>query len=47
MKDQGQVKAGQRIVEKDLNIQPTITVRPGWPLRVILHKDLVLKPYVA
>jgi type IV secretion system protein TrbI len=40
-------QAGQRIVEKDLNIQPTITVRPGWPLRVILHKDLVLKPYVA
>ncbi|MDE2184546.1 MAG: TrbI/VirB10 family protein [Alphaproteobacteria bacterium] len=38
-------QAGQQIVEKDLNIQPTITVRPGWPLRVIVHKDLVLKPY--
>ena len=38
-------QAGQRIVEKDLNIQPTLTVRPGWPLRVIVHKDLVLKPY--
>jgi type IV secretion system protein VirB10 len=38
-------QAGQRIVEKDLNIQPTITVRPGWPLRVIVHKDLVLRPY--
>ncbi len=38
-------QAGQRIVEKDLNIQPTITVRPGWPLRVIVHKDLVLQPY--
>ncbi len=35
----------QRIVEKDLNIQPTITVRPGWPMRVIVHKDLVLRPY--
>jgi len=23
-------QAGQRIVEKDINIQPTITVRPGW-----------------
>jgi len=21
--------------------RPTITVRPGWPLRVIVHKDLV------
>jgi type IV secretory pathway VirB10-like protein len=40
-------QAGQRIVEKNLDIQPTITVRPGWPLRVILHKDLVLKPYSA
>lgn len=39
-------QAGQQIVERDLNIQPTITVRPGWPLRVVIHKDLVLKPYV-
>ncbi len=38
-------QAGQRIVEKNLNIQPTITVRPGWPLRVVVHKDLVLRPY--
>jgi type IV secretion system protein TrbI len=38
-------QAGQRIVEKDLNIQPTITVRPGWPLHVMVHKDLVLQPY--
>lgn len=40
-------QAGQRIVEKDLNIQPTITIRPGWPLRVVVHKDLVLKPYAG
>ncbi len=38
-------RAGQRIVEKNLNIQPTITIRPGWPLRVVVHKDLVLRPY--
>jgi type IV secretion system protein VirB10 len=38
-------QAGQQITEKNLNIQPTITVRPGWPLRVIVHKDLVLRPY--
>lgn len=38
-------QAGSRIVEKDLNIQPTITIRPGWPVRIIVHKDLVLKPY--
>jgi len=38
-------QASQRIVEKNLNIQPTITVRPGWPVRVVVHKDLVLRPY--
>lgn len=38
-------RAGQRITEKNLNIQPTITVRPGWPLRVIVHKDLILRSY--
>lgn len=38
-------QAGQRLVEHELDVQPTITVRPGWPLRVIVSKDLVLKPY--
>ena len=38
-------QAGQRIVEKDLNIQPTLTDRRGLPLRVIVHKDRVLRPY--
>jgi type IV secretion system protein VirB10 len=40
-------QAGQQLTEKNLNIQPTITVRPGWPLRVIVHKDLVLQPYAG
>ena len=38
-------QVGQRITERNLNIQPTITVRPGWPLRIIVHKDMVLRPY--
>ncbi len=38
-------RAGQRLIERNLNVQPTITVRPGWPLRVIVHKDIVLGPY--
>jgi type IV secretion system protein VirB10 len=38
-------RAGQRLVERYLNVQPTITVRPGWPLRVIVHKDIILKSY--
>ncbi len=38
-------QAGQQMTQKNLNIQPTLKVRPGWPLRVIVHKDLVLRPY--
>ncbi len=38
-------QAGQRLIEKNLNIQPTITVRPGWPIRVIVQKDLILRAY--
>jgi type IV secretion system protein VirB10 len=38
-------RAGQALVERNLNVQPTLTVRPGWPLRVIVHKDLILSPY--
>jgi type IV secretion system protein TrbI len=38
-------QTGQRMVERELDVQPTITVRPGWPVRVIVAKDLVLKPY--
>ncbi len=38
-------QAGQQITSKNLNIQPTITVRPGWPLRIIVHKDLLLRPW--
>ena len=38
-------RAGQRLIERQLDVQPTITVRPGWPARVIVAKDLVLKRY--
>lgn len=37
-------QAGQRIVDRNLNIQPTLKVRPGWPLRVIVTRDLILQP---
>ena len=36
--------AGQNIVERMLDIEPTITVRPGWPIRIIVHKDIILAP---
>ena len=38
-------RAGRRLTERNLDIPPTITIRPGWPLRVIVHKDLILRPY--
>lgn len=40
-------RAGQDIVQRNLDIQPTLKIRPGWPLRVLVHKDLVLRPYNA
>jgi type IV secretory pathway VirB10-like protein len=38
-------RAGQRLVERNLDIQPTIRVRPGYPVRVIVHRDLILSPW--
>jgi type IV secretion system protein VirB10 len=38
-------QAGQQVVERELNIQPTLTIRPGFPVRVIMNRDLVLAPY--
>ena len=38
-------QAGQQFVQRQLDVQPTLTVRTGWPLRIIVHKDLILDPY--
>ena len=38
-------EAGQRAVDRSLGVQPSITIRPGWPVRVLVTKDLVLRPY--
>jgi len=37
--------AGQQIVRRQLNIAPTLTIRPGFPVCVIVTRDLVLEPY--
>ena len=42
---QGVNQVGQQVVSRSLNIQPTITIRPGFPVRVIVNRDLVLEPY--
>jgi len=38
-------QTGQQVVRRNLNIQPTITIRPGFPVRVLVNRDLVLAPY--
>jgi type IV secretion system protein TrbI len=42
---QGVNQVGQQVVSRSLNIQPTITIRPGFPVRVIVNRDLALEPY--
>ena len=40
MLDRSQCQTGQQIVQRQLNIQPTLTIRPGFPVRVIVTHDL-------
>jgi type IV secretory pathway VirB10-like protein len=35
----------QEMTRRNLNIQPTLTERPGLPVRIIVNRDLVLRPY--
>jgi len=35
-------RAGDQITSRNLQIQPTITIRPGAPVRLIVHRDLIL-----
>jgi type IV secretion system protein TrbI len=37
-------QSGQQIVRRQLNVTPTLTIRPGFPVRVIVTKDLILAP---
>jgi type IV secretion system protein TrbI len=37
--------AGEEIVRQQLAIPPTLTIRTGFPLRVIVNRDLILAPY--
>ena len=38
-------RIGEKVIDKELDVQPTITIRQGWPLRVLVNKDMVLAPY--
>ncbi len=37
--------AGQQIVRRLLNVAPTLTIRPGFPVRIVVTRDLVLDPF--
>lgn len=38
-------QVGQEITKRNLNVQPTLTIRPGFPVNVMVAKDLVLRHY--
>jgi len=37
-------RAGDRLVERELEVRPTISVRPGARIRVLVSRDLLLEP---
>ncbi|WBX83827.1 TrbI/VirB10 family protein [Sphingosinicella microcystinivorans] len=37
-------RAGDQIVSRGLELRPTIIVRPGTPIRLLVHQDLVIEP---
>ncbi|MGK7755184.1 TrbI/VirB10 family protein [Roseovarius sp. C03] len=37
-------RTGEEIVRRQLQIPPTLTIRPGFPVRVMVTRDLVLDP---
>jgi type IV secretion system protein VirB10 len=36
-------QAGQQVIQRQLQIAPTLTIRPGFPVRVIVTRDLVFR----
>jgi type IV secretion system protein VirB10 len=40
-------QVGQELTRKTLSVKPTLTVRPGYPVRILVNRDLVLRPYRA
>lgn len=37
-------RAGDQITQRNLGVQPTLTIRPGAPVRLVVHRDLVFEP---
>ncbi len=38
-------QVGQEMTRRNMNIQPTLTARPGLPVRIIVARDLQVRPY--
>jgi type IV secretion system protein VirB10 len=38
-------RVGGRIIHRQLNVRPTLRVRPGTPVRVLVTRDIQLRPY--
>lgn len=38
-------RVGVRLAEKNMNIQPTLEIRPGFRFNVLVDKDFILQPY--
>ena len=37
-------RAGQRLTRNNLSIQPTLQIRPGFSINILVNRDLILKP---
>jgi type IV secretion system protein VirB10 len=38
-------QTGRQVVQRQLNVPPTLIVRPGFALRIIVTRDLILEPF--
>lgn len=38
-------RAGDQLTSRNLDVQPTITIRPGAPVRLLVSRDLILAPW--
>ena len=38
-------RIANKVIDRQLDVQPTITVRPGWRFNILVTRNLVLEPY--
>ncbi|MEL7452035.1 MAG: TrbI/VirB10 family protein [Pseudomonadota bacterium] len=41
----GAQTVAQQVIQRQLNVQPTVTIRRGWRLRLLVHQNIILRPY--